>query len=176
MNQALQKELLTETYEEVQELIAKIVRGMMAQYGGFEFDELSAEANLHYIRAFNDYDATQSKFTTHLITYIKNGLFWYIRDEYRQAHISIDDENTNIDSLQTIPFSLIDLFDEMEQDTYTIIHLFFNAPKEIIELALSNGKHQKHMRTSLKNYLHNMGWTIRRITKTFEDLQNALQS
>jgi len=39
MNQALQKELLAETYEDVQKSIAITVRRVMRQYEGFDFEE-----------------------------------------------------------------------------------------------------------------------------------------
>jgi len=176
MNQALQKELLAETYEDVQKSIAITVRRVMRRYEGFDFEELLAEANLHYIRAFKAYDEEQSQFNTWLTAYIYKALLGYIRDECRQIHPSLNDENVNTDSLQVLSFSVIELLDELGQDACTALHLFLDTPKEIIDIALSNGKAHRHLVAGLKNHLFGMGWTMHRIIKSFEEIQNVLQN
>jgi len=108
--------------------------------------------------------------------YIRTGLLGYIRDECRQIHPSLDDENTNTDSLQSTSFLIMDLLDELGQDAHVVLHLFLDTPKEIVDLALSNGKAHRHLKASLKNYLSDIGWTMRRIGETFNEIQNVLQS
>lgn len=178
MEATLRKEILTETYEDMRILIFDIVREFQRRYDG-DIDDLMAQANLLYIYAYDKYDETKAKLSTWLTCRINYGLLTYIKAEYKQTHLSINNEHTKIESETPNQFSIMELLDEMEQDALTILQLFLETPKDIIQNIIDEGKQMNHiqgyMRKRIRNRMRQMGWTIRRITESFEEIKNALQ-
>lgn len=175
---ALQKDILTETYEDIKSLIFDTVWRFIGKYGG-NIDDLMAEANLIFIECVDEYDETKAKFPTWLTNSINYGLLDYIKKEYKQTHISIDREDTKIEPESPSQFSMIELLDEMQQDGLIILKLFLETPTEVIQNVLDEGKRLNHiqgfMRTRLRNRLRQMGWTLQRITESFEEIKTVIQ-
>ena len=173
MNAILRKEILSETYEDMQGLIFETAWRFWNSHGG-DIDEYIAEANLLFIKAFDCYDESKSKLTTWVVTTINNGLRDFIRTEYRQTHVSMSDE---FESQSSKGFSVMELLDEMERDCHTIIQLFLETPQEILLSALAD-KNRRGVKglakNRLKNRLRQMGWTICRIKKAFEEIKTVI--
>ncbi len=185
MNAILRKDILTETYKDMQGLIFETCWRYWKQHGG-NIDDLIGQANLSFIRAVDSHNETQSKLTTWIVVCIKNDLRNYMIKEYKHTHIaSIDDEDVYDYQNITTPnnsFSVIELLDEMEKDAHIILQLFLETPKEVIDNVLVEGKQmnriQRHMKSSMKKRLRNrlrqMGWTLQRIAKSFNDIKEAI--
>jgi len=174
MNATLRREILTETYEDMQKLICEAAWKFWRAYGG-DIDDLIGQANLIFIKAVDSHDASQSKLTTWICFCIKNGLLDYMREQYRPAHIEIN-ESMNSRHEQ---FSVIELLDEMERDAITILQLFLDTPQEILLDALSGGEKglasvRQCMKRRMRNRLRQMGWTIERITESFNEIRNII--
>ena len=180
METALRKNILEETYKDMEKLILKVTWKFKTRYGG-EIDDLIGQANLLFIYGFDEYDETKkAKLSTWLWHYINTGLWNYIKTEnHKNNHISIDDEEVNINPQTSDSFSVIELLDELEQDTLLIIRLFLETPNELIASVIDDGKQMNHMRgfmrRRLRNRLKQMGWTISRIKKAFEKIKEAVQ-
>ena len=179
-NTALRKDTLKETYKDMEKLILKVTWRFQTRYGG-EIDDLIGQANLLFIYAFDEYDETKkTKLSTWLWHYINIGLWNYVKTEnHKNNHISIDDEEVNINPQTSDSFSVIELLDELERDTLLIIRLFLETPNELIASVLDDGKQMNHiqgfMRRRLRNRLKQMGWTLRRISEAFEKIKEAVQ-
>lgn len=179
MNTALRKDILTETYNDMQGLIFETTWKYWRIHGG-DIDDLIGQANLSFIRAVDSHDGSRSKLTTWIGVCIQQDLRNYMVNEYKQTHpISIDDENFNLDiRASNNSFSVMELLDEMEKDALTILQLFLETPKEIIMDILEEGKQmnhiQGHLRGRLRNRCRQMGWTIERIKKSFNEIKKAI--
>lgn len=180
MNTVLRKDTLGETYKDMEKLVLKVTWRFQTRYGG-EIDDLIGQANLLFILAVDEYDETkQAQLSTWLWHYINKGLWNYVKAEnHKNNHISIDDEDKNINPQILDSFSILELLDELEQDTLLIIQLFFETPNEIIQGVLDDGKQMNHMqgymRRRLRNRLKQMGWTIKRISEAFKKIKEAVQ-
>lgn len=184
MNATLRKEILTETYEDMQNLVYEAAWKFYYIHGG-DIDDLIGQANLSFIRAVDSHDESRSKLTTWICVCIKNDLRNNMKNEYKQTHlthISIDDENNYLDipTPDSDSFSIIELLDEMERDAHIILQLFLETPKEIIIDVLNEGKQINHIqgyvRKRLRNRLRQMGWTIKRITEAFNEIKTIINS
>jgi len=178
----LRKNAMTETYEDVRDLIFETCWKFQKGHGG-DIEELIAEANKLFVLAYNSYNSEKSQFTTWVVTSIKNGLKTFIRAEWRQSHPSlsrIKEHNPYQEYEYTESFSVLELLDEMEKDAYIILQLFLDTPRDVFENAVCSGKKSKHiqvcMRRRLRNRLQQMGWTIRRITESFDEIAQVIQS
>lgn len=178
MKPTLRKDILTETYKDMQKLVAGAAWNFWYIYGG-DVDDLIAQANLIFIDAFDTYDSSRSKLTTWLTFKIRKGLFEYMRNGngHRLMHARIDDEFIKKQPAPNGDFSVIELVDEMEQDARIVLQLFLETPREVMVNILNSNRRidhaQAHMRKRLRNRLRQMGWTVRRIRKAFEEIKNA---
>ncbi len=178
----LRKDAMTETYEDTKNLIFETCWKFQKGHGG-DIEELIAEANKLFVLAYDSYDSRKSQFTTWLTTSIKNGLKRFTQTEWRQSHPSlsrIKEHNPYQEYESTESFSVLELLDEMEKDAHIILQLFLDTPRDIFQSAVVGGKKSKHiqicMRKRLRNRLRQLGWNIRRITESFEEIAKAIQS
>jgi len=177
----LRKDAMTETYEDVRDLIFETCWKFQKGHGG-DIEELIAEANKLFVLAYNSYNSEKSQFTTWVVTSIKNGLKRFVQTEWRQSHASLAriKEHNPSKYERTEPFSVLDLLDEMEKDAHIILQLFLDTPREVFEDAVCSGKKPKHIqvciRRRLGNRLRQMGWTIRRITESFDEIAKVIQN
>lgn len=184
MNTSLRKDILTETYEDMQNLVYKTAWNFYRKYGG-DIEDLIGQANLIFIHAVDHYDENKgTEFTTWLVNDINYWLRIYMRDERRQIYLPLssvlDNEDINFDIPVQDDFSVLELLDEIEKDAHTIIQLFLDTPKDAIEeyMYRAKGKKGRHfegfMKRRLKNRLRQMGWTITRIKEAFNEIKEVI--
>ncbi len=175
----LRQDILTETYKDMQGLVFETTWKYWRVHGG-DIDDLIGQANLSFIRAVDSYNENIAELTTWISVCIKQDLRNYMVKEYKQTHISINDESSNHDIRDSNnSFSVIELLDEMEKDAHIILQLFLETPKDIITNVLEEGKQMNHlqgyMRKRLKNRLRQLGWTLLRIQKSFNEIKATIQ-
>jgi len=182
MNSRLRKDILTETYTDMRGLVSEMAWRFWKAHGG-DLDDLKAQANLIFIHAVDNYDSSRAALTNWIAYRIKKDLHRYLHNGYVPEHRSIgiehDDEvNFEFESKSKENFSVMELLDEMEQDTRIVLCLFLNTPKEVI-LSIFDDKKCRldhtggKMRNRLRNRLRQMGWTIRRIKEAFEEIKSV---
>jgi len=173
----LQREALTETYNDTENLINKTVYQFYKRYGG-DFEELQAEANLIFIQIYNSYKKHRSRFSTWLCFCIWKGLLDCKNKLYRQTPKPIIDGNEEdiqiiemLEDRKKHTFSSLELFDGIGDDAETVIRLIWNMPHD---LPIKNGNHPCHIRASLRKYLRDAGWTWRRIKESFDEITELI--
>lgn len=174
----LKKDAMTETYNDVQNLINKTVWDFCKMYGG-DFEEWKAEANLTFVQTYNNHKENKGRFSTWLCFCIWNNLLDYTRTLYKQSPKITKNKDTTItlESLEDkkkYSFSSLELLDGLQEDTKTLIFLIWNPPKGLKDIKIKNGKHPCHVQIVLKNYLSKSGWTGRRIRESFEEITRIL--
>lgn len=179
MKQRLRKEVLAETYKDMQKFIAASAWDFWESYGG-DFDDLIAQANLIFIDAFDKYDPSRgAKLSTWIAFKIRVGLCEYMRNGnvYETPHIPIDDKFAETYPASNDNFSVLEFLDEMEQDARIVLQLFLETPRDVMENILNSRKKTNHvqsaMRKRLQNRLRQIGWTMRRTREAFEQIKNV---
>lgn len=178
MKSTFRRDILTETYRDMQMLVAGAAWDFWRTYGG-DIDDLMAQANLIFVDAFDTYDPGRSKLTTWLTFKIRKGLLRYMINENRQElrRVQIDDVFIETHPASNKDFSVMEMLDEMEQDAHIVLQLFLETPRDIMVSILNGNRRtdhaQAHMRRRLKNRLRQMGWTMRRIKEAFEEIREA---
>jgi len=170
MKTALQKEILTETYLDMDNLICDIVWKFIKRYGG-EFDELKAEANFLFISAVESYQKTKGKLTTWLHHRIWRGLQDSAKTERAQTHFELYEELVS-DKHHSNLFLILN---ELGDDGRTIIKIIFEPPEGITDKDLETGFKSYKTRMYLKNYLSSkLGWTGKRIKESFTEIRQII--
>jgi hypothetical protein len=178
MNVDLRKEILAETYQDVESVVYWGAWNFWRTYGG-DLDDLIGQAHLIFIDAFDKYDESQgTELTTWLAFKIKTGLLNYQRLSYEPTHDTIDIVFTETYPAPDKSFSVTEFFDEMGSDACVVLQLFFSTPRDVL-VAIRN----RHTRTTLvsgdlkrrlRNRLRQMGWTARRTRAAFEEIDAAV--
>lgn len=175
----LRKDALTETYEDVKNLIYKTAWKFQASHGG-DIKEYIAEANKEFVRAYDAFDSSKEiEFTTLLTTFIKNGLRNFLYQEWRQSHPSLKRivKHKPPQQFAEETFSIMELLDEIEEDAQIILQLFLDTPKEVfVNIVNENQNMRIQIKKRLRNRLRQMGWTIRHITESFDEIAQAIQN
>ena len=173
----LEMDAVTETFYDVRKLIYGTVWQFQKQHGG-DFDEMVAEANLIYIKAFMSHNPSKGKFSTWLCFCLGKGLIdfrRFIREENR--YVSIEHfEDWGEYQIQTPPRStFLELINEVSSDTKTIIDLLMEPTNEL-QTALMKKKsvkyyHKQALRAHLTSVL---GWSNSRIKESFQEIVEVL--
>jgi len=176
---SLQRDALTETFSDVQNLINKTCWDFYKRYGG-DFEEWQAEANLAFVQIHSTHKKHKGQFSTWLRFCIWKSLLSHARRLYKQLpRMSLDleeDEQNLLEALEEEkrPFSSLELMDGLQEDTKTLIRLIWNPTKELKEAKMKNGPSPCHMKAVLKKYLHDIGWSGKRIKESFEEISRII--
>ena len=166
----LQKDILTETYSDMDNLICDIVWGFAARYGG-EFDELKAEANLLFLSAVESYNEIKGAFTTWLYCRVWVGLQTFSRIERKHKHIELP-----LGRIRSKPApNLFAMLNDLSNDGRTIAKIIFEPPEGLTDSDLEKGFNACTTRIYIKNYLKTrLGWTGKRIKESITEIRQIL--
>ena len=178
----LKQENAAETYEDIKLLIKNVIWKFIKQYGGV-FDELEAEANFTFVKAYkmyNEKDRRNVKFTTYLHNSIWNSLM-----VFKFKHPSFKNVKNNADEILSIipikksKFSIVDFIDELTEDSKTILALIFDLPNDlqitIKKECIEKGNKNKKVKSCISNYLSDkIGWTDIQIKTSFNEIAEII--
>lgn len=175
MNIQLQSTAIEQVYTDVELLINGIVWKFFKRYGGNK-DDWQSEANFYFMKAYDKYDKNKGAFTTWLHHCVYRGLQTY----YRKTYLGNRPHSISGDTLALLPnkknpfYTFIDLLDELQKDSKTVVRLIFDMPKELTQEYTEPGDSPKHMKVTLKKHLLKLGWTHARVKESFKEIGEAL--
>lgn len=177
----LRQDALTETYNDVQNLIRNIVWSFIKKYGG-EFDEYLPEANYQFIRAYDYFEEGKgTKFSTFLYYVIWRRLISF----HKYLH-QLNSFETKIDYLEETDFygaakpSFLCLLEELGNDARVIADLLLYPTEAFDEDVLSKGYKPRteasraRVRKRISSHLQSLGWTIDQIREAFREIGDIL--
>ena len=174
----LRKDTLTETYIDIEGYILAATWKFWNLYGG-DIEDLKGQASLIFIRAFDNYNPDKGAKLESWVTFkILKGLIDYMKkgNGYK-PHIQIDDVFVGTYPASNENFSVMELLDEMKQDAHIVLRLFFEIPNDIMVNILNKKKRTDHTQAAVRNHLQNrlrqLGWSMKRIRKTFEEIKEV---
>jgi hypothetical protein len=142
-------------YGECAGTVKKAVNYWLRRFPGLDQEDLLSEVNLAYAKALATHDATKSKFNTWFTHNIQQTLTHFIyRNVRRRSKISSLPTNfdvTEIPCKDSEPFS---------EDVRSIVSV-------IMDTGLTT-------KTSIKNHLLSIGWSINRVKESFSEIRQAL--
>lgn len=167
------KRAAEETYHEVENLIRKEVWRIAMRFGQ-EFDELMVEADVIFMSAWDSYDPTYgTQFTTWLVNQIRWGLTEQVRTQFRnrKKFEAVDAEQVAGGYRNWSPS---DLLDELNEDARLVASLVIDTPAEIAWIYERKGGQARNLRSTIRDYLADLGWTTVRIAESFREVARAL--
>lgn len=165
-----------ETWQDVKDWVHKTVWDYRRQAGG-DVDELEAEAGLHFIRAYRNFDRRRAAFTTHVRFTVMRGL-----QETGRVHILKDANRRQTRNMNVMPArsgrDVVAWIDNLPDDAKTVIALALRpTPEIILEATVKRGRPHcpSTLRSAIYDYLRWEGWTPSRIAAAFKLVADELQ-
>ena len=188
-----QRATADETYEEVKDLLYATVWKVVRQFGG-DFDELMSEANVAFLEAYSNFDGSSS-----FSSWVRQSV-WYkcvdlirgrLTEQSRYAK-GFSDESVNrvpcsmagadadVRGILEIPdrphssWKIQSMIEELTEDAALVVKLTIETPAELEAVVQAKGGQPRNLRSSLRQYLAEMGWTACRIAESFNEVRRVL--
>lgn len=175
---------VVETYDDVERLLRHVCVQFMRRNGGHlgtagdgsEFDDAMSEARIAYMRAYQTWQPDGgSKFTTYLCQCVYRRLLDRYKFDRRRRALwqGVADPDT-LGVPDRLPFDRDSFERHLTEDAQVVLSLVLDAPDEIAQIAMNKGGQPQNWRSTIRDYLAAMGWAARRITRTFDEIKEAL--
>ena len=172
---------ISDTYDDVERLILSTCHRFQRRFGG-DFDDLASEANFAFLRAYETFDESKGfEFSTYLVTVIWNRLtdLSYYEDRRKGIRgMSIDCENEEgnrysglIEDKSVAKFAREEFYEHLSADAQMVARLTLDSPKEIADIAMAKGNEDRNWRSTIRNYLYDLGWSAGRIAESFNEIR-----
>lgn len=161
-----------ETYQEVEMLVYDTAHKFVRRYGG-EIDETIAEANAHYMAAYDTYDENKGSFSSWVRFRIWNGLMETVRKRLmRKARCAPVEIDLSLQPVSPSHFHLFEFMDELSEDSQEVVSVIIQTPGVVFR---EEGGDSKSPRDTLRTYLKKLGWGAFRITECFQEIAAVLK-
>lgn len=162
-----------ETFKEHKGLIHSTVKEFAKQKGvcGDGFEDMTSQAMLYYTQAYVSHDPEVANFSTHARFKIWMGLLEQARK------IAKEKARMQRVGLETLPlthkegFSPEKFFSDLSPDAQFLGQLVLDPPSGLAQRGVDK---VPSIRASLKKFLKDLGWSMERITETFQEIREAL--
>ncbi len=168
---------ITDTYDDVRKLIYKLCYNFHIK-SGIEFEELVAEANLAFLKAYKAFNPKRGAFTTLLYWSVVHHLQRIAVQRSKRSKVwKTNLPNSNLIQMHVKiagDFNLPKFTESLSRDGKFLVELIFDGPNEIGKALRTIRIEKRNWRKILKIHLKTIGWSGCRISKSFREVREAL--
>lgn len=163
------------SYHDVRKLVQKEVSCFVKARPGFPYDQAVSAAGLAYARAYRSYDPDRAAFTTWVAQKVRGGLLDQVEADARvwsreRGHARIPDDVPEPEG-----WTVREFLEGLSDDAQQVVLLVFDQPIEVsVSLAQMGGESPVNVRSAVREFLGDLGWTAGRIASTFREIKEAL--
>lgn len=162
----------SETYDECKTLIYSTVWKVVRTYGG-DFDELMSEANAAFLDAYRTFDGS-SAFTSWLRQRVWYSCVSFVRDRLDERSRYEPAEDVQIADRNRSSWSIQQMAEDLGEDALLVVKLVVETPTDLERVYQAKGAQPRNLRSSIRQYLAEAGWTAARIAESFNEVRRAL--
>lgn len=171
-----QRGAATETYADVEKLIYDTAWKFRKQFGG-DIDELIADANTHFMRAYTatSFDPLKSCFTTWVRNIVWRGLLAdHTTARRRRVRVIPTDVEFQEPAKEDRSGKIGEMLTELSEDAKMVVSLVLQPPAELYYESVRRGDKPRNLRSALRDYLHTIGWGLERVAESFSEIKDVL--
>lgn len=193
MSQTIFQAAAAETHADFKPIIDKTVAAFCRRHCVTDMEEAESEASIYFMKAFRRwYEGTSPyyDFATAVRQTVWHGLFDQHRTDThfkhkRQPVIVHPDSQTGdaedaagcASLLADRPqFPAFEFLDSLSEDARVWAGLSLDTPAEIAAVAEAKGSTPRNFRSSIRDYLRGLGWTVARINESFAEVRAVLEA
>jgi hypothetical protein len=173
---------MSQQYADYEKLVAEIV-GRYSRKFRIDREELESEAYLIFVESQASFDSSRAVFSTWLTHNLEQGLFNFIRkfwvnptamqecsENSRGATWDPSTSGVALDPSSITEFKSI--LESLSGSAQEVVDILFNSPGKV----QGRGRefNRRRVRNNLQIVLRNEGWALRKIQRTFKEIQAAL--
>lgn len=176
----MKQSVLEVNYTYLADMLKRMSWKYVIRYG-YDFDDVQQEACVALLLAHISYDQSKgTKFRTWVYQQVRGRLQTYHRKQMRRRMKMLEQQTKD----GWNPFWLFEFLDSLGKDARTVVRIILDTPAELRYALKCRGKrdwrraydqHPKDVRMALREVLSDIGWTTRRVTKTFEEIRENLR-
>lgn len=183
MSATLERDTMTETYEDVKENVDNAVRRFYRRYRStvpwLDPQELQSQARELFVTAFRTYQPGRTLFPQWVEYRVFKGLLEDMRKHvFRHNRLPRlhGEQSSFIAEQPSRPAFLPDFLEGLSNDAQLVVKLALDPPPDVKLATLERGKdNDKNLRKALWEFLGDLGWAAKRVTESFEEIKRALQ-
>lgn len=166
-------------YEDYQDLIRKAAWERILRNPDLDYDELMSSGYTAFEKARESWDTTQGKFSTWL-TWKCRDYMGRVEQEQKKNNerypISLDDPeacpNLQYEGPGQYEHTRISqALATLSQEALQVVHMLFTIPEELVDWTTI---YMKISKTSIRRYLHSLGWKPKKINRAFSKIERML--
>lgn len=147
----------------------------LAHHFKVDEDVARSESYLAFMEAHHTWEPTLSKFDTYLINRMRYRIARWIERKggtrrYREIPVAFDAYQPTYHDVPE------DRYEALSQDASDVIALALHPPVEVWSDCLFRGGSKRALRSSLRAYLIEQGWSRRRVSDAFADIAEAFEA
>ena len=169
------------SYTDSEPIIVGCVRAFAARYHGTRAEDLRADANLIFLRAWSAWQTHEVKPTT-WPTFLRKWVWNNLLDAHRTtARRAARHTQTGGDAVLALsaPAEVGSyaekLAEDLSADAAAVLALSIDPPATVAAEAHAKGGEGRNLRSSLRGYLLAIGWTAARVAESFSEIKKAMK-
>jgi hypothetical protein len=174
----LRRVALTENYTDVERLIHHTVHSFVKRFGG-DYDELRSDANTLFMEADESYTEDKGSYSNHIRYRVWMGLLEDMRKRIARQN-RLPRKGVDL-RLYVAPFARPQ-FDQAEvekrlsEDARAVLRLVLDSPIDVEASLTQHGNIRTggSWRRALREFLRDVGWSMSRVTESFNELKENL--
>lgn len=165
MNTTIKHDAITETWHDVERIVSSVVRSVNHQHGSsiIEPVELTGEAQVAFLHAYNTHDIAKGEFEPYLRMIIRVKLLDYIRKRVRRNRIC----PRTMMPVDILEDCISETEPELTSDAVQVLRLTLTLSQ-----CSNPGKHPN--RETIRTILRQLGWARNRIQVAFNCIQEVI--
>lgn len=174
---------LAVTYEDCSSLIDSTVQHFVRRYGG-HYDDLRADANDLFIKAYETYTETKGPFLKRVEHLVRLGLLYQLRIKLKRLVRFVEADLNDLQSKGgTGGFDLESFCEGLGRDAIYVVKLVVENRGEMNKGGSPTHRNKGGLRTrararwnkgAVKRHLREKGWQHKRVDSVFKEIRSAL--
>jgi len=155
---------VAETYGDVEKMLYRMAWTAVEKWGG-EFNEWLSEANLAYMNAYHKYDRSKG---ASFITWLWHVVYHTLHDRHLKNHKHQDATALDLFEVPNRTPPLISrVFSEVSDDARVVVML-------LLDVSPRSARNPAKVRIFLWQQLKAIGWTVARVSESFDEIREVL--
>lgn len=175
-----ERDAVADAFNDLRGLVVKTAR-RFANKHGLDADTAIADANTHFVRAYQTHETRGHGMTFERWVYycVHFGLTDELKKSARRHHktpvVPLGDNAETLAASDCGPGRLHEMLEALPPDAALVARLTLEAPAELAAAAEAKGGTACNFRSTLRSHLRGLGWTACRINEAFEEIRAAIQ-
>lgn len=180
MNGILENTPVSETYEDVEALATHVAGIFLRKHGG-DYDECVSISHVVFMDSYRNWKPGKAPFSSYFSSNLYRRL---LENKRREGRIGVvfsinapqpcSGNEIDVEDRNSCSFDLEEFQEKLPEDARKIVSLIFETPEEVQRAIDKKGGQPRNIRSTIREHLTSLGWSVARIGEAFEEIAACL--